>query len=104
MQATDVVGDGGQHPFGVYRRQSAPVESSHPALLFQNPEHRFHYRLSSLIHPPSCLAAQFLTHAPMIWIANHVHPIPRAGFPVRHLVSQVLVWQIGVDAAFAAFP
>src|SRR5271166_6585742 len=96
--ASEVVGDDRQHPLGRHRRQSSSLELAHTTLLFQDPEHRFHHRLPPLINAASLGTAQLLPQALMFHIPDRLLADPMGRLAGLHLVSQVVVGHVQIDA------
>jgi hypothetical protein len=47
VEASEVIGSDGESPFDADGCESTPSKATHPALLFQDPEHRFEQRLAA---------------------------------------------------------
>src|SRR3990170_708722 len=64
-QAGKVEGGNGQRQLDRHFCQAPPTEPPHSALLFQDPDHRFHDRLAPLVDGTPGRVAQLLSHPTM---------------------------------------
>ena len=66
VQAAQVVADGRQRELDAHPLQTAQSKLSHPALLLENPEHRFDDRLAQTVDRSARCTAQFQPHPSML--------------------------------------
>jgi hypothetical protein len=81
VESCQIVGQGCQGKFDSHVRQTSGSELTHPALLFQDSQNRFHDRLAPAVYRSSCWAAQFLPHT-VCGLRMRLRPMPAARCPV----------------------
>src|SRR5271165_1515161 len=84
--ATDVVGDGYQHPFGLNVYQPPSVKPSKTTLLFEDSEYRFYDGLPFLVDLPPSRASELVSHALVFGVSDWASTQPLGHFAGAELV------------------